>query len=99
VTPLGTTGPPLGFVPSPGWPEATAEVDPGECVVVFSDGVLDTMSDDRRHFGEQGLIEVLGSAPAVDAAELVERLDRALLEFQGTEQRDDVAVLVLRRLP
>ena len=34
-----------------------------------------------------------------DAAELVERIDRALLEFQGAEQRDDIAVLVLRRLP
>ena len=99
VTPLGTTGPLLGFVPSPGWPRATAEVEPGECVVLFSDGVLDTMSDDRRHFGEQGLIEVLASSPVIDAAELVERLDRALLEFQGQEQRDDVAVLVLRRLP
>ena len=37
----------------------TAEVEPGECVVLFSDGVLDTMSDERRHFGEHGLIEVL----------------------------------------
>jgi PAS domain S-box-containing protein len=98
VTPLGTTGPLLGFVPSPPWPHATAEVEPGESVVLFSDGVLDTMSDDRRHFGEQGLIEVLNAATQDDAAELVRRLDRALLEFQGAEQRDDVAVLVLRRL-
>ena len=49
--------------------------------------------------GEHRLVEMLGSKPVVDAAELVERIDRALLEFQGAEQRDDVAVLVLRRLP
>ena len=67
--------------------------------MLYSDGVLDTMSDERRHFGDQGLIEVLRSGPADDAAELIERLDRALLDFQGAEQRDDVAVLVLRRLP
>jgi hypothetical protein len=30
--------------------------------------------------------------------ELVERLDRRLLDFQDSDQRDDVAVLVLRRL-
>jgi len=99
VTPLGTTGPLLGFIPDPRWPYTTAEIEPGESVVLFSDGVLDTMSDDRRHFGEQGLIEVLRSQPVADAAELVERLDRALLDFQGAEQRDDIAVLVLRRLP
>jgi serine phosphatase RsbU (regulator of sigma subunit) len=77
----------------------TADVEPGECVVLFSDGVLDTMSDSREHFGEHRLVEVLASQPAGDAAGLVERIDRALLEFQGAEQRDDVAVLVLRRLP
>ncbi len=99
VTPLGTTGPLLGFIPDPRWPYTTAEIEPGECVVLYSDGVLDTMSDDRRHFGDQGLIEVLRTQPPADAAEVVERLDRALLDFQGDEQRDDIAVLVLRRLP
>ncbi len=99
VIPLGTTGPLLGFVHEPKWPYTAAEVEPGESVVLYSDGVLDTMSDDRRHFGEPSLIEVLRSRPAADAAELVDRLDRALLDFQGAEQRDDVAVLVLRRQP
>ena len=99
VRPLGTTGPLLGFVEGPGWPYMTADVEPGESVVLFSDGVVDTMSDDREHFGEHRLVEVLRSQPVVDAAELVERIDRSLLEFQGAEQRDDVAVLVLRRLP
>jgi len=97
ATPLGTTGPLLGFVRSPRWPHATAEVAPGEAVVLFSDGVLDTVSEDRRHFGEHRLVDLLRSAPVHSAAELVERLDRALLDFQGSEQRDDVAVLVLRR--
>jgi len=58
--------------------------------------VLDTVSEDRRHFGEHRLVDLLRSAPVHSAAELVERLDRALLDFQGSEQRDDVAVLVLR---
>ena len=97
ATPLGTTGPLLGFVRGPGWPCTTAEVAPGEAIVLFSDGVLDTMSDDRHHFGEERLADVLRSGPVDSAAELVERLDRALLDFQGSAQRDDVAVLVLRR--
>ena len=97
ATPLGTTGPLLGFVRSPRWPRAAAEVAPGEAVVLFSDGVLDTMNDERRLFGEHRLVDVLRSGPVKSAAELVERLDRALLDFQGSEQRDDVAVLVLRR--
>ena len=97
ATPLGTTGPLLGFVRSPRWPRAVAEVAPGEAVVLFSDGVLDTINDERRLFGEHRLVDVLRSGPVKSAAELVERLDRALLDFQGSEQRDDVAVLVLRR--
>jgi len=32
------------------------------------------------------------------AAELIERLDRSLLDFQDSEQRDDIAVLALRRV-
>ena len=94
--PLGTTGPLLGFVRSPRWPRAAAEVAPGEAVVLFN-GVLDTINDERRLFGEHRLVDVLRSGPVKSAAELVERLDRALLDFQGSEQRDAVAVLVLRR--
>ncbi len=97
ATPLGTPGPLLGFVRSPRWSSTRAAVAPGEAIVLFTDGVVDTMSDDRRHFGEHRLVDVLRSGPVESAAELVERLDRALLDFQGSEQRDDVAVLVLRR--
>lgn len=97
VAPLGATGPLLGFVSDPGWPTVEAEVAPGEAIVLFSDGVVDTMSEDRSHFGEHRLREVLSERPVQSAGELVERLDRRLLDFQGSEQRDDVAVLVLRR--
>jgi serine phosphatase RsbU (regulator of sigma subunit) len=65
--------------------------------VLYSDGVTDTLGPERERFGEARLAAALTEAPASSAAEIVERLDRRLLDFQAGEQRDDVAVLVLRR--
>ncbi|MFN2615954.1 MAG: SpoIIE family protein phosphatase [Thermoleophilaceae bacterium] len=94
---VGESGPLLGFDPEAGWRSKPVRVEPGDAIVLFSDGVTDTIGPGRERFGEKRLMEVLGSGPVTSAAELVDRLDSRLLEFQDSEQRDDIAVLVLRR--
>jgi PAS domain S-box-containing protein len=99
VARLGETGPLLGFDPAATWPSHVVELEPGESIVLYSDGVTDTVGRDGERFGERRLEELLAEGSRDGAAELVNRLDRGLLEFQGADQRDDVAVLVLRREP
>jgi len=97
VEPVGRPGPLLGLDPEASWKRQRLCVEPGESIVLYSDGVPDTVGADRERFGDERLRRVLGEGAAESASDLVERLDRALLDFQGSEQPDDIAVLALRR--
>jgi PAS domain S-box-containing protein len=97
AAPVGRPGPLLGFDAGARWPRERLEIAPGEAVILYSDGVIDTLGPDRERFGERRFAELLEEGRGDSAAELVERIDQRLLNFQDSEQRDDVAVLVLRR--
>jgi hypothetical protein len=47
-------------------------------------------------FGEERLSEPLDGSAALDADEVASRIDEALQGFEHGQQRDDVALLVLR---
>ncbi len=96
---VGRPGPLLGLDPKVTWPVTRTELEPGDSLVLYSDGVLDTVGPEGEHFGDERFRELLAGAGSCSARELVERIDQRLLEFQEAEQRDDVAVLVLRREP
>ena len=94
---IGRPGPLLGLDPSVSWPVERVALGPGESLVLYSDGVVDTVGPKGEHFGEERFHELLTGAASSSAGELVQRIDKRLLEFQEADQRDDVAVLVLRR--
>jgi PAS domain S-box-containing protein len=97
VVSAGNTGPLLGFDRDSAWSPRTVSLEPGEAIVLYSDGVTDTVGPGRERFGDKRLQHLLGEQVDDSAAQLVERLDRELLDFQETDQTDDIAVLVLRR--
>jgi serine phosphatase RsbU (regulator of sigma subunit) len=93
--PVGRTGPLLGAFDHGHWLAASLEIEPGDVLVLYTDGVLDARGPDDR-FGEDRLAATLaGTTSAEDA---VERIRSALLEFAGTEQDDDTAVLAMQKL-
>ena len=59
-------------------------------LVLFTDGVTDTVGDDGR-FGEERLVAALRGV--TDAAGAVAAIERALNAFQLGGQADDTAVL------
>jgi serine phosphatase RsbU (regulator of sigma subunit) len=81
---------PLGILEGQPYEELSATLEPGDTLVVFSDGVLDV------HPGLEGRLETVGEllAGASGAEEMAERLAAG----PGTVA-DDVTVVVLRRQP
>jgi serine phosphatase RsbU (regulator of sigma subunit) len=79
---------------------APARVDlaPGDALVLYTDGVTDAVGEVER-FGFDRLLACLRDAGTTSPEGLVAALDGALARFERGSQRDDVAVLAVRRTP
>ncbi len=98
---LESTGTPLGLMGA-GQPygETDVRVEPGDCVVLYSDGVPDAQDADGAEFGEERLLDIVREHAEAPAATLVDRVFAEIDRFVGeAPQFDDITMLVLRRSP
>jgi serine phosphatase RsbU (regulator of sigma subunit) len=85
----------LGVFPRVDLTETVVRLDPGEMMVLYTDGVTEARNVDGL-YGPERLVRVLGS-PAATTAELVaDALLTDVATFQGGRLRDDVAILVVQ---
>ena len=84
----------LGVVDQDAFGEATLDVEPGDVVLFYTDGVLDAPGADGR-FGEERLLAAVAAAPQ-DPTALLHTIERGLREFTTGEGADDRAMLALR---
>ncbi|MEM7049765.1 MAG: SpoIIE family protein phosphatase [Acidobacteriota bacterium] len=88
---------PLGALRSKGYRSLEVGLQPGEILLVYSDGVLDARAPDGEFFGVQRLAEVL-AASAAEPEAVVASVLAALADFtRGEEPYDDLTVLALGR--
>ncbi len=97
---LSSTGAPLGLM-SPGLPftETRDVLNPGDTLVLYSDGLTDAQDADGEEFGETRLHDLLRSLAGQSASTFVSKVLEAVEAFvDRTPQFDDMTILVLRRL-
>lgn len=90
-------GPMLGSVDPWEWPAKVVQLEPGDTLLLYTDGVIDSVGANGR-FGEERLVDAVGAGPAGSAADVLARVVDAVASFEQGPQRDDVALLALRRL-
>ena len=96
---LGSTGTPLGLLP-PLLPygEVNLRLEPGDTLVLFSDGVTEAQNADEEEYGEARLVDCLRAVADQPAAVMIERLMASIDGFAGgAPQFDDITLLVARR--
>ena len=93
VTALGQPGTIAGAFEEDAWPAVTVELEVGDVLVLYTDGVLDAVGESDR-FGERRLREALERLGGT-VEERLAGLDAQLEAFQRGPQRDDTTVLVL----
>ena len=94
---LETGGPVLGVVPSFSFPEATVTIDPGDLLLIYSDGFTEAMNRRFEEFGEDRLLEATRAAWDLPAAGIVESIFDAVNKHAGdAPQTDDMTLMVLR---
>ena len=92
--PVGVFAPFLGAYERGGWEATTIKLDPGDQLILYTDGVIDTVGVEER-FGEERLARTLSGATG--AADAVRRIEHALVEFAHGSQVDDTAVIAVER--
>ncbi len=99
-TKLTTGGPPLGLLAGARYLAGEVTIEPGDLLVLFTDGVVEAEDPAGREFGVDRLANVVSAMRRRPGAEVVEAVVRETVEFCGSgEYADDFTVLVLRRDP
>jgi serine phosphatase RsbU (regulator of sigma subunit) len=99
LQPLPTTGLPLGIVGDTSWEVNTAQIPPGDALVLYTDGVTDAQGQDGAMFGQDRLLRVLRACRGRSAREMEEAVLSAIHEFVGDAPRfDDLTLMVVARV-
>ncbi len=74
------------------------DLEQGDTLVMFTDGVTEAMNVSFEEFGEQRLVDVLKSAHPESCDSLVESIKKEVAAFtEGAEQSDDITILTIKR--
>jgi serine phosphatase RsbU (regulator of sigma subunit) len=97
VEELGRVGPMAGAFDDGGWDCTEVALHGGDALVLYTDGVLDTVGE-RDRFGAERLRATLEAAAAASEqpGALVARLAAELEAFRRGPQRDDTAIAAVR---
>lgn len=95
---LAATGLPLALYTDRPYAASRIHLNPGDDLILFTDGVTEALNTMKQEFGDSLLEETLLGTRGLTAAELVSRLFATVDSFaQGAEQADDIACVVIRR--
>ncbi|HET6898270.1 MAG TPA: SpoIIE family protein phosphatase, partial [Vicinamibacteria bacterium] len=73
-------------------------LEPGDSLLLYTDGVTEAEDSRQQFFGEERLLAETARGAGGDARELVKGVSRSVAEFAGgAPPADDIAILVLRR--
>ena len=99
VTSIEATGLPVGIFPDGQFGTKTFRLQPGESVVIYSDGFSEARDLSNREYGTERLSSLLNKKFGLPAEELIGVCIADLLEFrEGNQQSDDLSMMVMRRL-
>ena len=102
VQELRATGMPLGLMPGMTYEETDTSLEPGDCLLVYSDGLVEAHNPQQEMFGFPRLRECLPCSPQggwQGENTMIGYLLEKLVEFTGPtwEQEDDVTFVTLER--
>lgn len=87
----------VGLGASIGYQEATLTLDPGDMIILTSDGVLEARNAQGDMFGFERLEQAVRQAPATTTSAMMHYLRATVEAFVGEQEaHDDVTIVVIR---
>ena len=86
----------LGLFPSAQYGSGAIQLQPGDHIVLFTDGVIEARNTAGDEFGEERLCDLLRKHARASTSEILERLKEAIASFSANApQHDDITMMVL----
>ncbi len=99
VTTLDSTGTVVGAFPVARYAEKTIELQQGDTLVAYTDGIIEPENAYGEMFGEERLKDLLLKHAKDDSPEIIARTMEAVTQWTGSsELQDDMTMVVARRL-
>jgi sigma-B regulation protein RsbU (phosphoserine phosphatase) len=96
---LTRTGLVLGVTADASFEQRALQLNPGDLILLYTDGVTDASNTLGREFGMQRLERILLDRRGASATEIIAALERTIDAFIGSgSQSDDIAMLIVRRV-
>jgi sigma-B regulation protein RsbU (phosphoserine phosphatase) len=90
-------GPVIGLFGPAKYVQASIQLQPGDTMVLFTDGVSEAMNHEDEEFDEPRLMEAVRSGEGLDASGLIDRVMIACDAFAaGAPQHDDMTLVIAR---
>ncbi|MGB8835357.1 MAG: PP2C family protein-serine/threonine phosphatase, partial [Candidatus Acidiferrales bacterium] len=96
IFPLGAGGVPLGIFPDSTYTREIIQLNPGDLILAYTDGVIEAVNPTGEEWGVEGLHRSVSENRALCAEEIVHAIFSSVDDFSGGEQRDDATVAVVR---
>ncbi len=95
---LNRTGPAVGVFPNAKFQIELTQLEPGDILLGYTDGVPDARSPNHERYGEQRLCQLVESVSMDSAASLLDRIDAAVhRHIAGIDPFDDITLIAVRR--
>jgi PAS domain S-box-containing protein len=96
VEAVGAPGTLLGVVPDPALEDRAITLAPGDSLVFYTDGVIESRTNSHGVLDERRLSELVATCAGRDPDAIATRIEEAAVMSQNGRPKDDIAVLVLR---
>ena len=93
---VGEPGTLLGVVSEIELHPSHLELQPGDTLVLYTDGVTEARTSGGGMFGMEGLSSAVQACVGCDAAEVAERIESSLTDANMDRPRDDIAIVVVQ---
>ena len=88
---------PFGIIPDAPFSSSSVTLQPGDTLVLFTDGVIEAFNSAGEEFSDSRWIDVIESLPRGSAQHTLQSLMKSVEDFVGaTRQSDDITCLVLQ---
>jgi phosphoserine phosphatase RsbU/P len=93
---LNAGGAVLGQLPDWRYEQGQLQMESGDKLLLFTDGLVEACNADDVFFGEDNLIRIARENPNANAEELMDLLRRAASRHSGEHFQDDASLIVLK---